>query len=630
MGIAVVALWISIDVADSTILKPDLLIIFSFLLVVLGLGRSSASGMVLWRKTPVDIVVALYLLTLLISWGLSLYRPFGTTPLLLTCGYAVCFFAGTQLFGQREQIDQALDFMSILSLLICVVALIQFFGADQLGIQFNLGSSRRVMSTLGNATYLGGFLAMMIPLTVGRMLAGRAGKLMWALLVLMTAVLFLTQSRGAILAVAVSLVLLFSIMKGSNPRNVFVGIGISLVLFGIALFFLPGMATRLASLLSPAEDYSFARRIPFWSAGWQAACSSLFLGHGPGSTPFVVASFRDADYWVNGSEDIVPHIHNEILEVAMESGFVGMALYCALFGVVIWHGLTVRDRKQDSALGAGIACAIIAVFLDNMAGTSLRYPPVAMVAWLLAGILVSPAFHARTTLEMRIPLKRNGIVAAWFLIAAWGVFAFSYARNAADRVVSDMSLQSGRVAVKAGKQDIAQDHFRLALNENRLNLVAAFELCVSQLKTGSYTQALATAESLRVSVQEYPKLGLLESLAWLQLDSLNKASQAIDRELKTRDHPEAYYTQSLIFARLGDTVGVRQSLEMVLERNIAAYSTIHLESTCKTLLGIAGSKEDLERLRLLLEELEARSPQSAVVASTLEEVRARLRGRPIL
>jgi hypothetical protein len=123
----------------------------------------------------------------------------------------------------------------------------------------------------------------------------------------------------------------------------------------------------------------------------------------------------------------------------------------------------------------------------------------------------------------------------------------------------------------------------------------------------------------------YPKVRLLEALAWLELDSLRLARLAIDEELKRRDHPEAFYTQSLIAARMDDTSGVRSSLEQVLERNIASYTTIHLEGTCRTLLALAQTPEDLQRFATLLEQLDASLPPNKVLKETLDEVRRRLR-----
>jgi O-antigen ligase len=620
-----VTLWVSVDVTDSTILKPFFLIIFAFLLVSLRVGGVLERGRLSWQRSVVDLWMVLSLLILTVSWIFSDFRVFGTAAYLTAAGSAICFFSGTQLFRERDKIERALFVLAVITLLVCALGVIQYFAGDRWGIDFGIGAARRVMSTMGNPAYLAGFLAMMIPLTLGWIFSVRDRKrvlVLSVLVVLMAIVLFLTQSRSGILALVCSVSLFIILRNRRNPRGIVIGIGIAIGVCGFLLVLLPGLGERLLSALDPTADSSFARRLPFWRAGWEAASSAPVLGHGPGSVPYVIALFRRADYWMNGSEDIVPHVHNEFLEAAIESGYEGALVLCVIMVFVIRQGLRAEE-KSASGLAAGITSALVALLLDNMTGVSLRHPPVAMVAWFLAGLLFSPPLHKVQTSELQFRFGGSRL-AGLLPLAAWIFLGFSLASDAVSKLGSDASVQSGRVASRAGKPQIAAGHFRAAVGRDSTNLIGSYELCVALLRTGEYGEAIETARKIRELVPHYPKVRLLESLAWLELDSLRLARLAINEELKRRDHPEAFYTQSLVAARMDDTPAVRASLEKVLERNIAANSTIHLEGTCRTLLDIAETRTDLQRLASLLEQLARRIPGNNLVNETLAEVRRRL------
>jgi hypothetical protein len=265
-----------------------------------------------------------------------------------------------------------------------------------------------------------------------------------------------------------------------------------------------------------------------------------------------------------------------------------------------------------------VSCSLAAAFLDNLTGVSLRQPPVAMIAALLAGMLVSPAIRPRDPLTGTVTMWRGKGI-AFLPLLPWVLAMAFYLPGALDRIESDTHLHNGKLATSAGRNSIAVQEFRKASGAAPGNLVASFDLTISLLREKRSAEALEVIRSLKASAPDYPKSSLLESLALMELDSLQAAHRAIRDELMRRDHPEAYFTEALILSRMRDTSAVRTALESVLVRNVAGSIQVHLEPACRTLLTLADRPEHFVRLRGLLEQVVGRFPASPVYSGILDQ-----------
>ncbi|MDH4069691.1 MAG: O-antigen ligase family protein [Ignavibacteria bacterium] len=624
-GCWVVVLWVRFGATDSTLGKSEILFTVVSLIAILFLVKQLWTGEITWKKSSAGMILAGIIAASTISFFFSPFRSYGEEALILVVSYGLCFLTGVQLFRNRQSIRGFLDQLGLLSFAVSLVALVQYAGV--LDIEFDLGSSRRVVSTLGNATYLADFLSVMIPVQTGAVIASQNTRrkfLGGSLIVLMVAVLFLTQARTGIIVTGAVLLFMFVILRWSRPLlagAILLGIGLVTTLLVLVV---PGVGGRLLELSRPGENVSVARRVIFWEAGLASVPDSPILGHGPGSYPFVVAGYRTPDYWVSGSEDIVPHAHNELLETVVETGLAGLVLNLLLIGYLLLHA-----RKAITAGGTwsritalAISGGLIALFLDNMTGVSLRQAPIGMIGWTLAGILLSEFFRKDAVTTLTIPVLPARI-AGGLLSLLWIIGMFFYWHGAAARFRSDALMFQGRQAVSEGDHRGAAAYFREAVSADRSNHVARFDFTIASLRSGEPAKGLEMAEAIRSEFPAYPKINLLESLAFLELDSLDHALRSITEEVRLRDHPEAFYTRSLILARMDDTDGVREALEQVLERNIVGMSQVHLESSARTLAEIAETPEQLERLRTLLVRIARYAPGNQVVTGLLGTIEQR-------
>lgn len=132
--------------------------------------------------------------------------------------------------------------------------------------------------------------------------------------------IYLTNSRGALLAVAALLGVYLWRRFGMVPAALFGGAGLA------GLLLLP---SRLSDL-SPGEE-SANGRVEAWYEGFQMFFSHPLFGVGAGN-------FTDYNYLT---------AHNSLILVLAETGFVGFTLWLGFVGYCFWMVLTVLRHKPD-------------------------------------------------------------------------------------------------------------------------------------------------------------------------------------------------------------------------------------------------------------------------------------------
>jgi len=625
-----VTIWVKLNSIDSTVGKGSLFVLFASLLPVFFISRALHQRTLPWYPTKVDVILLLFLLLGFLSSFGSEFREHGFPALQIFLASGVCFFVGSQLFRETKHAVRLINTLIIISVLLCVFALVQFFFKGEIGIVFDLGATRRVPSTFGNANYFGGFLALIIPLTLSQVIEDREARrriVRSLALLLMILVLFLTQVRSSIAAVIVAGIFLFTMLRVSRPVVVASLILLVLAAVGIGVF-VPGLLERLSDLLSPEETASISRRLYFWKAGVKAVLDSPLMGHGIGTHELIIPKFRSPDYWMNGSEDVVPHAHNEFLEVATELGFIGLLLFLGILGIITRHGWSIVRSSSGwkKTTACGILCSVIAIVIDNLANVSLRQPPVAMITWLLAGVLLSGLFSETKPLSIRIPIRRSRLLSLLPVIC-WCVAMFYFGRTSIGKFEADTHHFQGRLAEKRGRKSLAVEEYKRATTADPSNLVLHLDLAMALLRINQPRQALDEIRVLQDAAPNYPKASLVEALSLLQLDSLEHAQQAIARELNGRDHPDAYYVQSLVLASLKDTSGAWNAIETGLAKNIQSRSQAQMKNLCVRLLKLARSDDDYRRLHNVLLQLAATFSENGEIKAMLSDVERELKRR---
>jgi O-antigen ligase len=171
----------------------------------------------------------------------------------------------------------------------------------------------------------------------------------------------LTGSRGALVALVIA-ALLWGIL-GDLRRRVMVLAGgtLCVVVAGVAPF---GLSERFTTIPDELKHGDLSDRRELWDQGLVVAADHPIEGVGVGAT--------------TGKFGIA--VHNTPLELMMESGVVGVALF---FGSILLG--VFNTRRNDRAEGNAMICATVALLVGSL---SLSWE-VHTVTWFMAALLAS-------------------------------------------------------------------------------------------------------------------------------------------------------------------------------------------------------------------------------------------------
>jgi O-antigen ligase/tetratricopeptide (TPR) repeat protein len=282
-------------------------------------------------------------------------------------------------------------------------AALQALGLDPLawGSVHRFQGQIRPASTLGNPTFVGAYTAMTTPIVFALALrAWRSRRRASGAVLVLTAlgslaVLAATLSRGAWLAMAASVGALASLLLRGGDRRGARALAVScaaVALAGGLLLLTPvggrvaarGLA-RLTRMLDPARE----PRAEFWQAALGAFRDRPWLGAGPDTFQLVYPAHQSGASWRERLDAAPSHAHNEVLQVAVSQGALGLGVLAIALGFLVRAARrALRGGSADeSALAAAAIAALVAFGVSVQFGfTVVATGTLAAVAMgLLAG-----------------------------------------------------------------------------------------------------------------------------------------------------------------------------------------------------------------------------------------------------
>lgn len=220
------------------------------------------------------------------------------------------------------------------------------------------GAMFLVSSTLGNSGYLGGYLLLHFFLALLLVMRARPqARFLYAGIALLDVwVLVLSGSRAGLLGLAVGLVVwgILGMIRSRDRRTKRIGWGgIGLALAALVFWGLQGLTREavqtptkdLLQRLSTLTDFSTLERIRVWRIALKGFLERPVLGWGPNNfvevyERFFVPPTLPGNDWYDSA-------HNVLLDLGVSAGFMGIAVFLATLGVVIWayvHRKAVMPR----------------------------------------------------------------------------------------------------------------------------------------------------------------------------------------------------------------------------------------------------------------------------------------------
>lgn len=625
IGLGCVVVILTLNSLNSGLVKLPLLALTGSLLLAEYVRLSIQRQYIEVSRSKADVAVLVFLTVGIISAIFSPFPHHAMQALLLLSSGVVVFFATTQLATTRKDLTGFLSYVSTLAGIVSVLGLFQYFLADRLPLEFFMGADRRIGSTLGSPAFLGGFVVLLLPVTLSRALPGgakgRERMLMTALAGLLMLTLFLTMSRTSIIAgilsVGMLLALRFDLRSKTLARGA-TGIGVVCIL---AFFLIPHLGDRFVSMFDRDASSTLSRRYYFWEAGYKASLDSPLFGHGIGSYEPVMMRFRSPDYWLYKSEDLVPHAHNEFLQVTAETGVIGLILYCSILVVVVREGWRTykKGKEWERINAAALLCGIAAILIDNLGNVSLRQAPVGAMAWMFMGLLVSRGSGGNDLPVRRVALR---VPRTFMAVPIWGwvTFAAFFGDARLKEIRSDGDTLKGILAGSKGESAQAIRQYKQATELNPFAYLAHSNLALEYLRSNQPDSALTAINALETIYPGYPKTALMRSVALLTLERPVEALPVIRVELERRNHPEAYLVESRIHRSIGDSTAERSAIINMLEASLRMGVPYNTEYGTMRLRLLSTGRDQLERTRELYEALLARFTDDRFLISNLSLV----------
>lgn len=353
------------------------------------LARRAAFGV--WSvTTPADVPLALLLLLGVMGVAVSPERAASLEIYAGWLGIAAVYYAVANS-TTRERLPLAVWLLLLVGAGMAVVGLLGLRASDKFlpptavmallpRLDVELLNPRGFTPNL-----VAGAIAPLIPLAVGVGLwrAGWQRVAAWSIALGTFAVVLLTQSRGALLGLALGLAI---VALGRLPR-VWQIVAAGALLIGGAV----GLSQRvlIESVLASDPGGSAASRLELWNRALLILRDFPFTGAGWGQFSATVAKLYPL--FVTPLGDPIPHAHNMYLQMGVDLGAGGMAAFvgalAAVLAAAVWNVRASRGEARNW-LALGLLGGLAVILVHNLLDAVMTSIKVGFTAWFLMALVV--------------------------------------------------------------------------------------------------------------------------------------------------------------------------------------------------------------------------------------------------
>lgn len=369
-------------------------------LFLLWLGKQALEGEMKIRWNPLFLPMAVFGLLivsqLIFRW--SAY-PHDTASLaLLYFSYAMlCFLAGQALLRGSQARNLAIVF-SLYGAVLATFSLIQ--GISSNGKLYWIRQPRMggwIYGPYVNHNHYAGLMEMLVPiplvLSLTRLASGKTRAAAAAVAAVMVGTIFLSGSRGGMLAIVTELLILAVLLiKQQRGLRTAIGIGVFLVIVVGLLAWVGGseLSKRIATAGPSHTEITSDVRHYINHDGLRMFLKKPVLGWGLGTFPVVYPQFRTfyTNFFVNQA-------HNDYLQLLVEMGLLG-------FGTMLWFLVTVYTRAikkigywtNEISGAVTLACVLglSGILVHSAVDFNLQIPANAALFYVFCTIAASEPF----------------------------------------------------------------------------------------------------------------------------------------------------------------------------------------------------------------------------------------------
>lgn len=354
--------------------------------------------------TPVHLLVLLYWGVATVATAFSPVKEAAFTGWVKLTLYLVWFALAARVLRSPRLRNWAIALLLLTSVVVSIYGVRQeIFGAEQLATwndpESELAESTRAYSYLGNPNLLAGYLLSAIALGLSAVFVWQTWPqkaLAVTILGVNSTCLYFTDSRGGWIGMLALLLVYFLLLRlwwnDKLPRFwrkwllplVFGGLAGFLV---VAVLSVEPLRLRVMSIFAGREDSSNNFRLNVWAAVLDMIRDRPLIGIGPGNDAFnqIYPLYQRPNYSALSAYSIY-------LEVAVETGLIGLASFFWLLVVMIRQGLRQLSRLRLAAnrqgfwvIGAMAGAA--GMLAHGLVDTVWYRPQISTLWWLLVALI---------------------------------------------------------------------------------------------------------------------------------------------------------------------------------------------------------------------------------------------------
>jgi len=369
-------------------------------LFLIWIVKQALEGEIKIRRNPLFLPMGVFGLLILsqLAFRQTAYPHDTISLVLLYFSYAVlCFLAGQTLIKGSQARTLTVVF-SLYGAALAGFALLQ--GVSSNGKLYWLRQPRMggwIYGPYVNHNHYAGLMEMLVPiplvLALTRLASRRTRAVAGAAAAVMAGTIFLSGSRGGMLAIITEFIILSVLLvKQKRSLRTAIGVGVFLALVLGLLTWIGGaeLSKRIASVTSSHSEITNDVRTFINRDGLKMFLKKPVLGWGLGTFPVVYPQFRSfyTNFFVNQA-------HNDYLQLLVETGLLG-------FATMLWflwtlYSRAIRKMKNwPSEISGAVAFSCVlglsGILVHSAVDFNLQIPANAALFYVLCTIAASDPF----------------------------------------------------------------------------------------------------------------------------------------------------------------------------------------------------------------------------------------------
>ncbi len=332
--------------------------------------------------TRATLPILVFLLIVTLFWVLSPARANATLFLAELIAGVIAFAALLDHIRRSNDLWRAAALLVLFGLALALVTPFTVYWAPEKVLP--LSQFRPVWPQLfktTNSNIIAGALVPIVPIALALLWKSstRYRLLGGLVLVLLAATLFLLESRGAIIALAVGLAVYVTLYRRwLLPLFLLGGLGVLLLNRTLGG---PSPADLVWNEVGSTTPGSLVQRETMWRQAVDLIRQSPLLGIGMGAYPQVAPIAPPYSPAQPGWG--YPHAHNLYLQLALDTGVVGVAAFLAIFGLAVASAWRTYRAGNERPLAIALLSSFAIIAVHSLGDTIMWGARSSLVLWFL-------------------------------------------------------------------------------------------------------------------------------------------------------------------------------------------------------------------------------------------------------